>query len=271
MVSLKLTISFFHALMNAQSHISGYRHKLAIVLAVAFILLLWQIAALTLPGFLMPGVLEVIARLGMETQSENFRAALLGSLSRLSIGYGIALFFGIGFGLLGAVLLFFREILKSVIIILQSIPSIAWVPLFLILMGFGSLPIIIVVALAAFFPAALSVMNATENVPKVYVSAAKVMGASRWNMVRRIYLPAVMPQLITGAQLAFGNAWRALISAEMLVGFGKGLGRGLAYAGETADMTGVMANILVIALLAPLIDQLILEKLKHRLLRYQYV
>jgi len=65
--------------------------------------------------------------------------------------------------------------------------------------------------------------------------------------------------------------WRALISAEMLVGFGKGLGRGLAYAGETADMTGVMANILVIAILAPLIDQMILEKLKQRLLRYQYV
>ena len=82
-----------------------------------------------------------------------------------NLGYGAALFFGIGFGLVGAVLFFFREVLKSVIIILQSIPSIAWVPLFLIMMGFGNLPIIIVVALSAFFPAALSVMNAdgTKN------------------------------------------------------------------------------------------------------------
>lgn len=239
--------------------------------AILFILFIWQAAAWTLPDFLMPGVPAVIARLWEEIQTGQFRAVLSGSLARLGFGYGFALLFGIGLGLLGGVLYFFREVLKSVIIILQSIPSIAWVPLFLILMGFGNVPIIVVIALAAFFPAALSVMNATESVLKVHVSAARVMGASRWGMVKRVYLPAVMPELITGAQLAFGNAWRALISAEMLIGFGQGLGRSLAYAGETADMIGVMANILTIAILATLIDQVILENLKRRLLRYQYV
>jgi len=257
--------------MSTQPRLSGFHKKIAFAVAVALILLGWQIAAWILPDFLMPGVPAVIARLWTEIQSESFRAALGGSLVRLGTGYGVALLFGIGFGLIGAVLFFFREVLKSAIIILQSIPSIAWVPLFLILMGFGNLPIIVVVAIAAFFPAALSVMNATESVQKVHVAAARVMGASRLDMLRRVYLPAVMPELITGAQLAFGNAWRALISAEMLIGFGKGLGRSLSYAGETADMVGVMMNILAIAILAPLIDQLILENLKHRLLRYQYV
>ncbi|PVY60342.1 ABC transporter permease [Pusillimonas noertemannii] len=241
------------------------------VVAILFILLIWQTAAWTLPDFLMPGVPTVIARLWADIQTGEFRQVLSGSLTRLGFGYGIALLFGIGLGLLGGVMYFFREVLKSAIIILQSIPSIAWVPLFLILMGFGNVPIIVVIALAAFFPAALSVMNATESVLKVHVSAARVMGASPWGMVRRVYLPAVMPELITGAQLAFGNAWRALISAEMLIGFGKGLGRSLAYAGETADMIGVMANILTIAILATLIDQVLLENLKRKLLRYQYV
>ncbi|WP_026076062.1 ABC transporter permease [Noviherbaspirillum massiliense] len=257
--------------MSTQIRLSGLQKKLAMVLAIFLILLLWQVAAWFLPSFLMPGVPTVLARLWEEIQTAAFRTALWGSLTRLGWGYGIALLFGIGFGLIGGVLYFFREVLKSAIIILQSIPSIAWVPLFLILMGFGNVPIIVVVALAAFFPAALSVMNATESVQKVQISAARVMGASQWDMLKRVYLPAVMPELITGAQLAFGNAWRALISAEMLVGFGKGLGRSLAYAGETADMVGVMTNILTIAILAPLIDQLLLENLKHRVLRYQYV
>ena len=57
----------------------------------------------------------------------------------------------------------------------------------------------------------------------------------------------------------------------MLIGFGQGLGRALAYSGEIADMTGVMMNILVIAILATLIDQVVLEKFKQRMLRYQYV
>ncbi|MGV8899424.1 MAG: ABC transporter permease [Burkholderiaceae bacterium] len=257
--------------MSTQIRITGYQKKFAMLLAIASILLLWQIAAWFLPDFLMPDVPTVLVRLWEEIQTEEFRIALWGSLSRLGVGYGAALLLGISFGLVGAVLFFFREVLKSAIIILQSIPSIAWVPLLLILMGFGSLPIIVVVAIAAFFPAALSVMNATESVQKVHVSAARVMGATRLDMLKRVYLPAVMPELITGAQLAFGNAWRALISAEMLIGFGNGLGRSLAYAGETADMIGVMMNILTIAILAVLIDQLILEKLKHRLLRYQYV
>ena len=257
--------------MSVQQHLTGYRKKLAMVLAVLSILLFWQIAAWSLPDFLMPGVPTVMQRLWQELFSGEFRSVLSGSLTRLVVGYSTALLFGVGFGLICAVLFFFREVLKSAIIILQSIPSIAWVPLFLIMMGFGNLPIIVVIALAAFFPAALSVMNATESVLQVHVSAARVMGASHWEMLKRVYLPAVMPELITGAQLAFGNAWRALISAEMLIGFGQGLGRSLAYAGETADMVGVMANILTIAILAVLIDQLILENLKHRLLRYQYV
>jgi NitT/TauT family transport system permease protein len=257
--------------VNNPTRLSASRKKLAMALAIVLILLGWQLAAWALPNFLMPGVPDVAVRLWEEIQTPAFRNALAGSLARLGGGYAAALLFGIGFGLAGGVLFFFREVLKSAIVILQSIPSIAWVPLFLILMGFGNLPIMVVVALAAFFPAALSVMNATESVQRVHIAAARVMGATRWDLLRRVYLPAVMPELITGAQLAFGNAWRALIAAEMLVGFGKGLGRTLAYSGETADMAGVMASILTIGILAPLIDRVVLENLKHRLLRYQYV
>ena len=257
--------------MSNNTRIGGFKKPLAVVLAIAFILLVWQLVALTLPDFLMPGILPVLERLSESIRSGEFYSGLAGSLARLGSGYGIALICGIAFGLLAASLNFFREVLRNVIVILQSLPSIAWVPLFLIVWGFGNKPMIVVVALAAFFPAALSVMNATESVQRVHVSAARVMGATSWGLIKRVYLPAVMPELITGAQLAFGNAWRALISAEMLIGFGQGLGRSLAYSGEIADMTGVMANILVIAILAALIDQFILENLKHRLLRYQYV
>ncbi len=257
--------------MSTQTRLTGHQKRTAMVLAIVFILFMWQLAAWSMPAFLMPDVPTVLKRLWEQLYAPEFHAAVSGSLKRLGIGYGSALVLGIGFGLLGGILFFFREVLKSAIIILQSIPSIAWLPLLLLLLGFGDLPIIIDVAISAFFPATLSVMNATESVQKVHISAARVMGATRWTLIRRVYLPAVMPQLITGAQLAFGNAWRALIAAEMVVGFGKGLGRSLAYAGETADMIGVMMNILAIAILAPLIDRFILENLKQRVLRYQYV
>nr|WP_297458879.1 ABC transporter permease [uncultured Halomonas sp.] len=250
---------------------SGVRSKSAYLVAIVVILFFWQVAAWFLPDFLMPDVPAAFVRLWQELNSSEFYAGLANSMSRLGIGYGCALLFGIALGLLGGTLNAVRGPLKAAIIILQSIPSIAWVPLFLILMGFGNLPIIVVVAIGAFFPTALSVMNATESVEKVHISAARVMGASRSQLLRRVYFPAVTPELITGAQLAFGNAWRALISAEMIVGFSAGLGRSLSYSGEIADMTGVMTNILVIAVLAAVIDQVLLENIKHRLLRYQYL
>ncbi|MAL98196.1 ABC transporter permease [Hydrocarboniclastica marina] len=250
---------------------TGVRSKSAYLVAIAFILFFWQVAAWYLPDFLMPDVWTSMVRLWEELNSGDFYEGLANSMSRLGIGYGFALFFGIVLGLLGGTVNAIRSPFKAAIIILQSIPSIAWVPLFLILMGFGNLPIIVVVAIGAFFPTALSVINATESVDKVHISAARVMGASRFQLLKRVYFPAVTPELITGAQLAFGNAWRALISAEMIVGFSAGLGRSLAYSGEVADMTGVMTNILVIAILAAVIDQVVLESIKHRLLRYQYL
>ncbi|HDY84992.1 hypothetical protein LCGC14_0982550 [marine sediment metagenome] len=255
----------------ANKQATGVASKSAYLIAIVVILFFWQVAAWSLPDFLMPDVHTSIIRLWQELNSASFYEGLGNSMTRLGIGYSAALFFGIVLGLVGGTLSVVRGPLKAAIIILQSIPSIAWVPLFLILMGFGNLPIIVVVAIGAFFPAALSVMNATENVERVHISAARVMGASRFQMLKRVYFPAVTPELITGAQLAFGNAWRALISAEMIVGFSAGLGKSLAYSGEIADMTGVMTNILVIAILAAVIDQVVLERIKHRLLRYQYL
>ncbi|HET8850033.1 MAG TPA: ABC transporter permease subunit [Marinobacter sp.] len=250
---------------------TGVASKRAYLLAIAVILFFWQVAAWFLPDFLMPNVPSALVRLWEELNRQEFWEGLANSMSRLGAGYGSALILGILLGLVGGSVNAIRNTLKAAIIVLQSIPSIAWVPLFLILMGFGNLPIIVVVAVGAFFPTALSVMNATESVDKVHIAAARVMGASKTQMLRRVYFPAVTPELITGAQLAFGNAWRALISAEMIVGFSAGLGRSLAYSGEIADMTGVMTNILVIAILAAVIDQVILERIKHRLLRYQYL
>ncbi|HAW37860.1 MAG TPA: ABC transporter permease, partial [Pseudomonas sp.] len=134
--------------MSQARRLTGPKKYLAVVLAILFILLIWQAAAWSLPAFLMPGIPTVVERLITTIQQPEFRDGLYGSMSRLGSGYGFALLFGIGFGLVGGVLFFFREILRSAIVILQSIPSIAWVPLFLIVMGFGNLPIIVVVALA---------------------------------------------------------------------------------------------------------------------------
>lgn len=155
--------------------------------------------------------------------------------------------------------------------ILQSIPPITWVPLLVILLHFGDRPTIVVVAIASFFPMALSVMNAIEGVNPVHVQVAQVLGASTWQLVTKVYGPEVLPAVVTGAQVSFGNAWRSLIAGEMVGGVNGGLGWSISYAGEVADMSGVLMGIAIIGLLAALIDRVLLEQVKRRLLRWRYV
>src|SRR5690606_4236432 len=98
--------------MSQPRRLTGPKKYLAVFLAVLFILLIWQVAAWSLPSFLMPDIPTVVERLSAAVQEPAFLDGLSGSMSRLGTAYSSALLFGIGFGLVGGVLFFFREILR---------------------------------------------------------------------------------------------------------------------------------------------------------------
>ena len=241
--------------------------------AIAFVAIVagWQIAALTLPDYLIPSPRRVVLRLGVEVRREAFLVTVGRSFLRLSIGFTLASLLGLVTGLLSGVWPFFRRTVRALVSILQSVPPIAWVPLFIILLGFGDYPIILVILIAAFFPMAVAVMNGVEQVESVHVDVARLFGASRTQLISKVYAPAVVPAIVTGAQVGFGNAWRSLIAAEMVGGVNVGLGWFINFAGEIADMTAVLAGIFVIGLLSALLDGYVLERIKRRLLRWKYL
>lgn len=246
-----------------------WRRRLAGVAAALSLIAIWQIASYFVPPFLLPGVPKTAVRFVRLVQDEAFYAGVQLSLIRLGAGWGIGVLSGASLGLLAGLSRPFASYLRSLIAILQSIPPITWAPFLIILFGFGNIPIITVVAIATFFPMALSVMNATEGVSRTHVELARVMGASKWQILTKVYAPEAMPAFVTGAQVAFGNGWRSLIAGEMVVGASKGLGWSINYAGEVADMAGVLVGIAVIGAIASLIDHVLLEQAKRRLLHWR--
>ncbi|HLO02495.1 MAG TPA: ABC transporter permease [Symbiobacteriaceae bacterium] len=249
----------------------GIGQKLAYVLAIGSILLVWQVGSLFLPEFLLPGVPKTLVRIGTLVTEPEFLDGLKSSLYRLAVGYPIACLVGTALGLIGGISKPFARYLRALISTLQSIPPVTWVPFLVIFFGFGDTPIITVITIASFFPMALSVLNATEGVNKTHLELARVLGANRFQLLRKVYLPESFPAFITGAQVSFGNAWRSLIAAEMVGGARAGLGWSMRYAGEIADMKGVLALILVIGAISAILDHFVLEQLKRRLLRYRFV
>lgn len=246
-----------------------WRGPLAYLAAIGTLLLIWQITALFLPPYLLPGVPATLRRLVVLLGTEEFRAGFRASFFRLGVGYPLACLVGALLGLIAGLSRGFARYLRGLISILQSVPPITWVPFFIILFGFGDVPVILVITLASFFPMALSVMNGTEGIGRAHVELARVMGASRWQLLTKVYLPETMPAVITGAQVAFGNAWRSLIAGEMVGGASSGLGWSISFAGETADMAGVLVGIISVGASAALIDHFALEQIKRYLLRWR--
>lgn len=248
---------------------SVWRGRLAVLAAALSLLGIWQVASLFLDPWLLPGVPKTMARLAKLILQPAFAAALKDSLLRLAVGYGIAVALGGLLGLVAGISRGFAGYLRSMIAILQSIPPITWAPFLIILFGFGNTPVMIVVGIASFFPMALSVMNATEGTGRTHLEVARVLGASRWQLLTKVYAPEALPAFVTGAQLSFGNAWRSLVAGEMVVGATLGLGGSIKFAGEVADMAGVLAGIVIIGVIASFIDHVVLEQIKRRLLRYR--
>lgn len=246
-----------------------WRGALFYLAAVASVLLVWQVASLFLPPFLLPGIAKTLPRLIKALKSADFLDQVGNSFFRLGVGYPLGALLGAFLGLLAGLSRSFGAYLRSLVSLLQSVPPITWVPFLIILFDFGNIPVITVVAMATFFPMALAVLNGTEGVSRTHVELAQVMGASRWQVLTRVYLPEVMPATITGLQVSFGNAYRNLIAAEMVSGASAGLGWAISYAGETADMAGVLVGIITVGASAALTDNILLEGLKRRLLHWR--
>jgi NitT/TauT family transport system permease protein len=251
---------------------AAVRKTLPYLAAIGSLLALWQGYSWYLnKPFLLPGVPEVIERLIHSFADPEFMGGVKDSLLRLALGYPIACALGAVLGLLGGASRSFAVYLRSLISILQSIPPITWVPFFVILLQYGNSTIITVIIIASFFPMALSVLNATEGVNKTHLELARVFGATKRQQITKVFAPESFPSFITGAQVAFGNAWRSLIAAEMVGGATSGLGYYSSWRGEVADMAGVLLSIVVIGTIASVLDHLVLERLKRWLLTYRYV
>lgn len=240
------------------------------LLAAGTLLLLLQLGHSIKP-IIMPSVPEVFERLGEELTQPEFLQALGASMYRLGIGFPTACLLGGVLGLLAGLSRSFALYLRRLIGILQSIPPITWLPMLVIILGFGDLPIIIIVVIASFFPMALSVLNGTEGVSRTHLEVARVLGAKKTQLLRKVYLPETLPSFITGAQVAFGNAWRSLVAGEMTGSAMVGLGFAISFSGEVADMEGVIMYIIVIGAFATFLDHFVLEGLKRKLLHWRYI
>jgi sulfonate transport system permease protein len=146
-----------------------------------------------------------------------------------------------------------RRLLDPTLQALRSIPSIAWVPLFVLWLGIFEASKVTLIALGAFFPVYLSTMAGIQQVDRKLVEVARIHGYGGVALVRRVLLPATLPAYMVGLRGGLGLAWMFVIAAEFL-GASEGLGFLLIDGQQTGRPANIIASILLFAVFGKLSD-----------------
>src|SRR3989441_10275896 len=222
------------------------------------LLLVWEAIARSgiWPDYLMPGPIAVLGALVSGFSSGLFLQAALVSLERLAIGYGISLCIGLVLGLLIGRIRVLEETVGSLILGLQALPSVCWLPLAILWLGLSEQAIIFVVVMGALFSITLGVDAGVKNTPPIYLKAARNLGARGVALSAQVVLPAAMPAILNGLKQGWTFAWRSLMAGELLY-FTLSLGNLLQTGRDLNDASQVMAVMIVIIVIGGAIGRLV--------------
>lgn len=177
------------------------------------------------------------------------------SLYRLVAGLLVAALVGVPLGLWMGMRRRAEAVAGPLVQFLRMISPLSWAPVAVAVFGIGNEPVIFLVAAAAVWPIMLSTSGGVHAMDPGFLDVARTMGASGWERLTRVVIPAVRPSILGGIRLALGTAWIVLVPAEML-GVRSGLGYQILNARDQLAYDQVMAVILVIGVLGFALDSL---------------
>jgi sulfonate transport system permease protein len=238
-------------------------------LMVPLILLaLWQLAVSggVFTVSQLPPPLDVVAA-GRELQDLGLLVPnVMASVQRVAIGWGAGAAVAIAIGLLVGFSRTAEGFLAPTIQALRAVPSLAWVPLFILWFGIDEDSKLLLIAVGAFFPVYTNLFAGVRQIDRKLVEVGRAYGLRGWSLTREILFPASLPSLTTGLRLGLAQAWLFLVAAE-LIGASRGLGFLLIDAQNTARADILVLGIVLLALLGKGTDVL-LARGERRLLRW---
>jgi NitT/TauT family transport system permease protein len=188
------------------------------------------------------------------------------SMRRIALGYSLSVLIGVALGFLIATSGFLERTMGKLILGLQSLPSICWLPLAVLWFGLSESAILFVVLMGSVLAVAINTEIGVRHVPRLYLMAAKNLGAQGMALFSHVLLPASMPHLIAGLKQGWAFAWRSLISGEMIF-VSLGLGHLLMMGRDLNDMSQVMAVMVLIMLLGYAVDRAVFHSIEKRIQR----
>ena len=223
--------------------------------AFSFLLLLWELVV-RYSGWnalVFPGPLNVLTGLKELIADGTLVKHTVASLFRVTVGFYLAIILGVPLGILLGRLKVVKLLLNPIIHFLRPISPLAWIPISMFLFGIGDKPAVFLIFLASFFPLVVSTTVAVSSINPVFFQVASNFNFSRFEMVTKIVVPAIIPDVVTALRLTIAIAWIVVVAAEMIA-VQSGLGYLIVDSRNALRMNYVMAGMIVIGMIGLFLD-----------------
>ena len=230
------------------------------LLAVAIVLFLWQVVVWSgwKPEYVLPGPQTVFSDLKDVITTGDFWDGVRLTLTRALTGFGLAVLIGTVVGAAVSRFAPLRAAIGSLITGLQTMPSIMWFPLAILLFQISESAILFVVVIGAAPSVANGLISGIDYVPRTWLRVGKVLGMTGIARYRHLILPASLPSFISGLKQGWAFSWRSLMAGELLVIVPGALSIGvrMQQARDLSDSSLVICYIIVVLVIGILIDVL---------------
>lgn len=187
----------------------------------------------------------------------------LDTLGRMLLGWAVASVVGVLLGFAMATVRIVNDLLGPMISILLPIPSLAWIPLFVLWFGLGNTSVVVLVAFSAALPMILNTYSGMRSVSPVLLRAAQSMNITGVRLLRQVVLPGALPSVMTGLRIGLAQAWRAVVAGEMIAGSAMGLGVLIFNSRQFLQTDVMLAALLVIGPLGLLLETTLFQTIER--------
>jgi ABC-type nitrate/sulfonate/bicarbonate transport system permease component len=250
--------------MNAPLRLYLFRHPGVLRLGViVLILIVWEIAARWFidPLFISPPS-KVFASLGAVWHTNGVPAALRLTLFELAVAFAIAVAIGLGVGLAVGLNPFARRSLMPIILLLYGLPQITILPLFILYFGIGAASKIAFGVTHGMFPIVIAIVAGVQNLKPILLTSAHSMGASRWQILRWVIFPHMIPSFFAGMRLGMTGVLLGVLLAELYVSTA-GIGHFTTMFTENFDPTKLFGLIAMLAAMAIALNEMVRRAETH--------
>ena len=225
-----------------------------------------------LPNWMIPSLTQTIiafVKLLLDgTLCSLIISSTINSLPPYILGSSFAFLFGVLIGLNNTAKNIFLPFLSSI----YPIPSIVWLPLIILFMGFTRTTVWIVIFISCFRKVIYNVIQGVVTINYKWILVAKNLEFSKIDIILKIILPGCLPHLFTGLRMGFASSWRSLIAAEMLVVSVGGLGKFIWMAQWNFDFDKVFCGVIIISIIGIIVEKFMFGILeKHTLMKWGIV